>query len=383
MNPTYLDHNATTPMDVRVFDVMRPYFLEHYGNPSSVDHIYGSTASHAVEKARAQVATSIGASPDEIIFTGSCTESDNLAILGAARSFDAPSHFITTQVEHPAVLQAFEQLEREGHFVTYLGVDSAAQIRLGELESAFRSDTRLVSIMGANNEVGSLQPLAEIGRICEQKEALFHSDMAQMPAYIPIDVRAHGLHLASFSAHKAYGPKGVGVLYIRKHRPRIKLRPLQWGGGHERGLRPGTLNTPLIVGTGEAFRIANEQMGDTRAHLQACRNAILSVLTREVDGIELNGHATDRLANNLSLSIEGIEPLALMRAAKDAVCFSASSACATHEVKTSHVLLAMFGDTARARSAFRLSPGRTTTIAEATAAATALSECVKLLRRMR
>ncbi|QEE24965.1 cysteine desulfurase [Rhodanobacter glycinis] len=378
--PIYLDHNATTPLDPTVFEAMRPYFLEHFGNPSSVEHIYGLTAATAVERAREQVARAINADAGEIVFTGSCTEADNLAILGVARAAKASSHFITSQIEHPAVLEAFRQLEKEGHAVTYLSVDEVAQIRLEELEATFRPNTLLVSIMGGNNEVGTLQPLADIGRLCSSKGVLFHSDLAQLPAYVAIDVKKMGLHLASFSAHKAYGPKGVGALYVRRQRPRIKLEPLLWGGGHERALRPGTLNTPLIVGMGEAMELSRRDLAMTRELVSANRDRLKNQLIATIDGAQLNGHPTERLPNNLSLSITGVEPLALMRLIRNEIAFSASSACATHEVRTSHVLLAMFGECPRARGAFRLSPGRFTTTEQVDEAMVAITMGINRLR---
>ena len=382
ITPIYLDHNATTPLEPAVFEAMKPYFLEHYGNPSSVDHVYGQTASAAIQTAREQVAAGIGAQASEITFTGSCTESDNIAILGVARALPAKGHFITSQIEHPAVLEAFRQLEKEGHSVTYLGVDQAAQIRLDELAAAFQSDTALVSIMGANNEVGTLQPLAQIGAMCADRDALFHSDLAQMPAYLPIDVSKLGVDLASFSGHKIYGPKGVGALYARRRRPRTKLAPLLWGGGQEKALRPGTLNTPLIVGLGAAMRLAKKQLTKTATHAKACNQRLLEALSAGIDGIQVNGHPTERLPNNLALSIEGVEPLALMRLLRETVAFSASSACATETVETSHVLLAMFGDGARARSSFRLSTGRHTSLSDISSAAQYIVEGVSRLRQM-
>lgn len=380
--PIYLDHNATTPLDERVFEAMRPYFIEHFGNPSSVEHVYGQAAAAAVEKARDLVAKSINARAEEIIFTGSCTEADNLAILGVARAASSVRHFITSQIEHPAVLQAFRQLEREGHSVTYLGVDEFGQIRLEELDRAFRPETLLVSIMGANNEVGTLQPLERIGHSCAAHDVLFHSDLAQMPAYLPVDVEKLGLHLASFSGHKAYGPKGVGALYVKRRRPRTKIAPLLWGGGHERELRPGTLNTPLIVGMGEAMHLAQKSLKQTQEHLASCSQILRKTLSGAIEGLAFNGHPRERLPNNVSLSIDGIEPLALMRLLRDDVCFSASSACATETVEMSHVVLAMFGSTPRARGAFRLSPGRHTPLADIARAADAIVERVETLRQM-
>lgn len=381
--PIYLDCNATTPLDPAVFEAMRPYFFEHFGNPSSVEHVYGVNAARAVDQSRGHVARAINANPSEIIFTGSCTESDNLAILGVGRGTPGIHHFITTSIEHPAVLEAFRQLEREGHAVTYLPVDDNARIQLEQLESAFRADTLLVSIMGANNEVGTLQPLVEIGRLCAEKKVLFHSDMAQMASCVSIDVQRVGVHLASFSAHKAYGPKGIGALYIRRCRPRIALQPLYWGGGQERALRPGTLNTPLIVGMGEAMRIADDRRGEAAVHIASCFEALKVGLSDQLEGIVFNGHPVERIQTNLSLSIEGVEPLALMRLVRDDVSFSASSACSTHEVKTSHVLLAMFGDCPRARGAFRLSPGRFTTVDQIEQAISSIKRGVARLRSIR
>jgi cysteine desulfurase len=380
--PIYLDNNATTPLEPAVFEAMRPYFLEHFGNASSVDHIYGQAASNAVQTAREQVAATVGAQPAEIIFTGSCTESDNLAILGVGRALAVPGHFITSQIEHPAVLEAFHQLEKEGHTVTYLGVDKSAQIRLDELKEAFKANTTLVSVMGANNEVGSLQPLQAISHLCSERGVLFHSDLAQMPAYVPLDMAKLGIDLASFSGHKVYGPKGVGALYVRRRRPRTKIVPLLWGGGQEKTLRPGTLNTPLIVGLGAAMALAKQEIRATVAHVDACSKLLLDTVRNAIDGVQINGHPTERLPNNVAISIDGIEPLALMRLLRETVAFSASSACATETVETSHVLLAMFGASPRARSAFRLSPGRHTLLSDVTKAADAIVQGVQRLRQM-
>jgi cysteine desulfurase len=380
--PIYLDHNATTPLEPAVFEAMRPYFLEHFGNPSSIDHIYGQAAAGAIQRAREQVAAAIGAQTSEIIFTGSCTESENMAILGVARALTARGHFITSQIEHPAVLEAFRQLEREGHSVTALPVDDTGQIRLDELEAAFRPETALVSIMGANNEVGTLQPLMQISELCSQRGVLLHADLAQMPAYLPIDVSKLGVDMASFSGHKIYGPKGVGALYLRRRRPRTRLAPLLFGGGQENALRPGTLNTPLIVGMGAAMQFSKEHLTRTASHVNACSQRLLASLCEGIDGVQVNGHPTERLPNNLAISIEGIEPLALMRLLREQVAFSASSACATETVETSHVLLAMFGETARARNSFRLSAGRHTAPSDITNAAQHIVEGVYRLRQM-
>jgi len=380
--PIYLDHNATTPIERGVFDAMVPYFLEHFGNASSVDHVYGQNAAAAVQGAREQVATAVGAQASEITFTGSCTESDNLAILGVGRSLSEPGHFVTSAIEHAAVLEAFRRLAKEGHAVTIVGVDEHGQVRMDEIRTALARPTALVSIMAANNEIGSLQPLDQIAGICAEHGALLHSDMAQMPAYLPVDLQRLGVDLASFSGHKVYGPKGVGALYVRRRRPRIKLDPLLWGGGQERALRPGTLNTPLIVGFGAAMELARKQLKRTVSNVETCVSRLRTRLTAELDGVRQNGHSIQRLPNNLSLSIEGIEPLALMRLLRDSVAFSASSACATESVVTSHVVLATFGEGPRAREAFRLSPGRHTSLADIDAAATHIIAGVGRLRQM-
>lgn len=382
MAPIYLDHNATTPLDPAVLEAMLPYFREHFGNPSSVEHLHGHAASVAVEAARKQVAHAVGARPDDIIFTGSCTEANNIAILGVAAANPEKRHIVVSSIEHPAVLGPCRHLERGGHEVTILPVDELGRVDPGQLRSVLRPDTLLVSVMTANNEVGTLQPVAEIGAICEQRGVLFHTDMAQSTAYASVDVQAIGAHLASLSAHKAYGPKGVGALYVRGRRPRVRLHPIAFGGGQERGLRSGTVATPLVVGMGAAFEIAARSRQKDATRLRSQRESLLTELTRHVDGVLVNGHPTERLANNTSISIDGVEPLALMRLLREKLSFSASSACATDTIETSHVLLAMFGDSARARQAFRLAPGRFTSDLEIATAASLLVGGIEQLRRM-
>lgn len=377
----YLDHNATTPLDPAVWEAMVPYFTTHFGNPSSVEHAHGNEASAAVEHAREQVARAIGARPTEVVFTGSCTEANNLAILGVARAQEGWRHFVTTQVEHPSVLETFRALEREGHRVTYLGVDEYGRVDPDAVAGALADDTVLVSVMAANNEVGTLQPIREIGVICEAVGVLFHSDLAQALAYVPVDVAKAHVHLASVSGHKAYGPKGVGALYLRSRGPRVRIAPVLFGGGQERGLRSGTVNVPLVVGLGEALARAVNQRGIDAERLRASCGALYQRLAN-AGGVWLNGHPDERLPNSLSLSAEGVEPLALIRMLRGTVSFSASSACATHEVRTSHVLLAMFGDSWRARQAFRLAPGRFTTEDELDLAAERLAEGIARLRRL-
>jgi cysteine desulfurase len=378
--PIYLDHNATTPLDPAVFDVMKPYFLTKFGNPSSVEHHYGHEAGQAVEAAREEVAKAVGARPEEIVFTGSCTEANNLAIQGVARSFPDRDHFVTSRVEHPSVLEPFRWLENQGKRVTYLQVDESGLVEPKDVAAALTPRTALVSIMAANNEVGTLQDVSEIGRICEEAEILFHSDLAQAAAYVPIDVQSQHLHLASLSAHKAYGPKGVGALYVRSRRPRARLAPIVFGGGQERGLRSGTISPPLTVGMGAALSKAQEVRDKEVPVVMAMRDRMFDALSSRLGGLRLNGHATRRLPNTLSISIEGVEPHALIRQLREAVSFSASSACASQKVETSHVLLAIHGDSWRARNAIRLAPGRFTKGEEIDFAIDAICEGARRLR---
>ena len=379
--PIYLDHNATTPTDRRVVEAMLPFFTEVFGNASSVEHIHGNRAQAAVTKARAQVAAHLGARENEIVFTGSCTEASNIAILGAARARPERRHLITSAIEHPAVLEPFRQLEREGFELTILPVGEDARVDPAVLEEAMRNDTGLVSIMAANNEVGTTQPLSLLGEIAEKRGALFHTDLAQLLAHREVDVIADHIHLASISGHKAYGPKGVGALYARSRSPRAKLEQTVWGGGQERGLRSGTLAVPMIVGLGEALQIAGREGRRESDRLRSMCEAFVARMTKSIDGVSLNGHPAERIPGNVSLSIASVEPLALMHRLNQTASFSASSACATDKVETSPVMLAMFGDTMRARQAFRISPGRGTTEADLMAFGDALIDTVVELRR--
>jgi len=380
-NPIYLDHNATTPVDPSVREAMLPYLEALFGNPSSVEHGHGHAANQAVERAREQVARAIGAREGEIVFTSGCTEANNLAILGIARANPAKRHIITTAVEHPAVLEPCRALEREGWRLTVLGVDPSGRVDINELANALHDDTVLVSVMAANNEVGTLQPITEIGALCAERDVLFHCDAAQIGAFGSIDVVRDNIHLASFSAHKAYGPKGIGALYVRSRRPRPRLLPIVYGGGQEKGLRPGTLNTPAIVGMGVAFALASSRGTSDALRLQQMNLQMRERLEAAIPGILFNGDDDRRLPNNLSMSIPGIEPLALIRRLRDELSFSASSACATEKIQTSPVLLAMFGDVERARGAFRVSPGRFTSQDEMSRAANLLiSETRRLLQ---
>ena len=378
--PIYLDHNATTPLDPSVAEAMRPHLDEIFGNPSSVEHEYGHIAAQAVESAREQVAAAIGARPNEIIFTGSCTEANNLALLGAARAEKVKRHIITSAIEHPAVLEPLRFLEQEGWNITYLPVDEEGLVSPSMLRDAITSDTFLVSIMAANNEVGAVQDIEEIGNICSTKEVLFHSDLAQMVSCGDVDVTRDGVHLASLSAHKVYGPKGVGALYVRSRKPRARISPIMFGGGQKRGFRSGTLNTMAIVGMGKAFAIAKASHSPDASRLREVCSNFSEKLQRAIPGTKLNGPPSRRIANNLSFSIDDIEPLALIRQLRNDVSFSASSACASDKIQTSYVLKAMFGDTIRARVAFRIAPGRFTTTVELDTALELLIDAIKRLR---
>jgi cysteine desulfurase len=378
----YLDHNATTPIDPVVFDAMKPFLTEYFGNPSSVEHEHGHASAVAVELARSQVAATIGAQASEIIFTGSCTEANNMAILGMARAAEKKGHLVTSQIEHPAVLEPMRALERDGWRVTYLPVNEEGLVSPDQVARALADDTLLVSIMAANNEVGTIQPIRQIGSLCAERGVLFHTDLAQYIAYGKTNVVQDHIHLASLSAHKAYGPKGVGALYVRSRKPRVRIAPILYGGGQEKGFRSGTLNTPAIVGMGVAFAVAQKRAIRDSDRLQKLSTTFLHILSQGLRAVRLNGHPTSRLANNLSLSIEGVEPLALMRNLRGKVSFSASSACATDKVQTSHVLKAMFGDVPRARQAFRISPGRFTSDQEYIEAASIILEAADELQRM-
>ncbi len=382
VEPLYLDHNATTPLDPGVIAAMDPYLRSIFANPSSIEHEHGYAAAKAVDRAREQVAAAIGARNNEIIFTGSCTEANNLAILGTAQAYPSKKHIITSRIEHPAVLEPIRHLERQGWRATYIGVDDMGRVSPAEIEAAITNDTLLVSIMAANNEIGTIQPIRQIGAICERRGIFFHSDLAQILAYGTVDVTKDGLHLASLSAHKAYGPKGVGALYVRSRSPRVKITPIQFGGGQERGFRSGTLNTAFIVGMGEALEIAQERKQVDAKRLAKMCAKFHGIIAKELEEVFLNGDPINRLSANLNFSIARVEPLALIRALRGQISFSASSACATDKIQTSHVLLATFGDTPRARGAFRISPGRFTDEGAFEASAKILIEAAYQLQKM-
>jgi cysteine desulfurase len=358
--PIYLDYQATTPCDPRVVDKMLPYFTERFGNPHSRTHRYGWEAEEAVEVAREQIAALIGADPKEVIFTSGATESNNLAIKGVAHFYkDKRDHVVTVVTEHKCVLDTCRHLEQEGFRVTYLPVQANGLIDLAALEAVVTDKTAIVSVMGVNNEIGVIQPLAEIGAICRKKGAFFHSDCAQAVGKIPLDVGAMNIDLMSISAHKLYGPKGIGALYVRR-RPRVRLVPLINGGGQERGMRSGTLATPLCVGFGEACAIAQAEMGTESERLRMLRDRLLNGLKARLAEIYVNGDLDRRIAGNINISFAFVEGEGLIMGVKD-LAVSSGSACTSASLEPSYVLRALGLDAEMAHTSLRFGIGRFTT----------------------
>ena len=333
--PVYLDVQSTTSLDPRVLDAMLPYYLSSYGNPHSRTHSYGWEAEASVEKARGEVASLLNADPKEIVFTSGATESNNMAIKGVAQFYKATKrHIITTPTEHKCVLDSCRWLEAQGFETTYLPVRSNGLVDVGELEAAIRPDTALVSVMGVNNEIGVIQPLAEIGALCRRKRVFFHTDAAQMVGKVPIDVEAMNIDLLSISGHKLYGPKGIGALYVRR-RPRVRLEPLMSGGGQERGLRSGTLPHPLVVGLGAACRVAQKEMGVDLDWVTHLSERLHKKITDNLSHVILNGDAKSRYPGNLNLSFAYVEGESLLMALKN-VAVSSGSACTSASLEPSY-----------------------------------------------
>lgn len=356
--PIYLDNHATTRCDPRVLQAMLPYFTEKYGNAASINHWFGTEAYEAVEEARRQVAELIGASDSEILFTSGATESDNLAIKGVARMYrHKGNHIITVATEHKAVLDPCKRLAHDGYEVTVLPVDEYGQVEPQAVADAIRPQTILVSVMLANNEIGTIQPLAEIGAICQEKNIPLHTDAAQAVGKIPVNVGELRVDLLSLSGHKIYGPKGIGALYVRKRGKRVRLEPQIDGGGQESGLRSGTLPVPLIVGLGEACRLCRELMPEESHRLRQLRDRLWEGLQQRLDGVRLNGHPFRRLPNNLNVSFAGIKGEALLLATKD-IAVSTGSACTTARLGPSHVLKAIGLDDELADASVRFGLGR-------------------------
>jgi cysteine desulfurase len=357
--PIYMDHHATTPVDPRVLEAMLPYFSETFGNAGSIDHVYGAVAADAVKKAREQCAHILNASSDEIIFTSGATESDNIAILGVADQYTSKGdHIITCVTEHKAVLDTCKHLQKTGKTVTFLPVDKYGLVDPNAVEAAITDKTVLISIMTANNEIGTIAPIKEIGQIAHKHGVLFHTDAAQAVGHIPIDVEAMNIDLLSFSGHKIYGPKGIGGLYVRRRNPKVKVTPVMFGGGQEKGLRSGTLNVPGIVGIGKALEIAGKEMSKAEKQYRQWTSLMFDSFQEAVTDVMLNGHPTQRLAHNLNVCFPGIESKALIHLLKNDIALSAGSACTTTSVEPSHVLLAIGRTEAESHWAVRFGLGR-------------------------
>ncbi|HFC6387659.1 TPA: IscS subfamily cysteine desulfurase [Neisseria bacilliformis] len=378
--PIYLDYAATTPVDKRVAEKMIPYLTETFGNPASNSHAFGWEAEEAVEKARADIAALINADPKEIIFTSGATESDNLAIKGAANFYKTKGkHLITVKTEHKAVLDTMRELERQGFEVTYLGVQENGLIDLEELKAAIRDDTILISVMWVNNEIGVVQDIPAIGEICRERKIIFHVDAAQACGKVPVDVEAAKIDLLSMSGHKVYGPKGIGALYVRR-KPRVRLEAQMHGGGHERGFRSGTLPTHQIVGMGEAFRIAKEELEQDMAHYTKLRDIFL----KGIEGIEevyINGDLEHRAPNNLNVSFNFVEGESLIMAVKE-LAVSSGSACTSASLEPSYVLRALGRNDELAHSSLRITFGRMTTEEEVQFAAELIKSKIGKLREL-
>ncbi|PMB08513.1 IscS subfamily cysteine desulfurase [Fischerella thermalis CCMEE 5273] len=381
--PIYLDNHATTPVDERVLAAMLPYFTEHFGNPSSINHVYGWETEAAVKKSREILATALNATPEEIVFTSGATEANNLAIKGVAEAyFQKGQHIITVATEHSAVLDPCKYLQTLGFEITILPVQKDGLIDLNELEKAFRSDTILVSVMAANNEIGVLQPLVKIGEMCRERGIIFHSDAAQAIGKIPLDVQAMQIDLMSLTAHKVYGPKGIGALYVRRRNPRVQLAPQQHGGGHERGMRSGTLYTPQIVGFGKAVEIAVQTQATENQHLIQLRQRLWEQLS-VLEGIHLNGHPTQRLAGNLNISVEGVDGAALLLGLQPIMAVSSGSACSSITTAPSHVLTALGHSEQLAYASVRFGIGRFNTVEEIERVAEHMISTIQSLRKQR
>ncbi|WP_417844147.1 IscS subfamily cysteine desulfurase [Thalassospira sp.] len=379
--PIYLDYQATTPTDPRVVDAMLPYFYEKFGNAHSRNHSFGWEAEDAIELARGQVATIIGASPKEVIFTSGATESNNLALKGVMKFYGKKKpHLITTVTEHKCVLDSARHLEQEGYKVTYLPVQQNGLVDLEQLKAAITDETALVSIMAVHNEIGVIQPLKEIGEICRERGVFFHCDAAQAVGKIPLDVNDMKIDLMSISGHKIYGPKGVGALFVRR-RPRVRVVAQITGGGQERGMRSGTLPTPLIVGLGKACDIAQNEMAEENARIMELRNYTLNRFRERLADIYLNGDEENRVAGNLNISFAYVEGESLLMGIKN-IAVSSGSACTSASLEPSYVLRALGVDEELAHTSLRIGIGRFTTREELDQAVDAICNEVERLREM-
>jgi cysteine desulfurase len=381
MKTLYFDYSATTPVDPRVAEKMIPYLTEHFGNPASRSHPYGWEAEKAVEEARGEVAALVGADPKEIVFTSGATESNNLAIKGAGHFYAATKgkHIITVRTEHKAVLDTVREMERQGFEATYLNVKENGLLDLDEFRAAIRPDTVLASVMAVNNEIGVIQDIEALGNICREKGVIFHVDAAQATGKMPIDLARLPVDLMSFSAHKTYGPKGIGALYVRR-KPRVRLEAQMHGGGHERGMRSGTLPTHQIVGMGEAFRIAREEMAVENERIRMLRDRLYNGL-KDIEEVHLNGDMDQRVPHNLNVSFNFVEGESLIMAIKD-LAVSSGSACTSASLEPSYVLRALGRSDELAHSSIRFSIGRFTTEEEVDYAIKLLHEKIGKLREL-
>ena len=379
--PIYLDNQATTPMDERVMAKMLPYFTEKFGNPHSRSHAYGWETEAAIEIAREQVAELINANPKEIVFTSGATEANNIAIKGVAEFYgEKKKHIITAQTEHKCVLESCRYLEQKGFEITYLPVQKDGLVNLDELKAAMREDTLLVSIMMVNNEIGVIQPVTEIGKLCRANGTFFHTDAAQSFGKMPIDIEAMNIDLMSISGHKIYGPKGIGALYVRR-RPRVRIKSILSGGGQERGFRSGTLPTPMVVGLGEAARIAKEEMEKDNAHVKELSDYFMQEITDNIKDIYLNGHREHRIHGNLNISFAYIEGESMIMALKE-LAVSSGSACTSASLEPSYVLRAIGVGEDLAHTSIRFGFGRFTTKAEVDYAVDLIKKSINHLREM-
>jgi cysteine desulfurase len=380
--PIYMDNHATTPVDPRVLEEMLPYFTDKFGNSASRNHAFGWAAEEAVELSRERIAKLVGATTKEIVFTSGATESDNLAIKGVAEMYrEKGNHIITAVTEHKAVLDTCKRLEKYGYRVTYLPVQKDGLVDLEDLKRAMDGKTILVTIMAANNEIGVLQPWAEIGKLCRERGVIFHSDATQAVGKVPIDVNKQNIDLMSISAHKMYGPKGVGALYVRRKNPRVQISPIIDGGGHERGMRSGTLNVPGIVGLGKACALASEEMPRESCHLAGLRNRLRDKIMGRLDEVYINGSMEHRLPGNLNISFAYVEGESLLMGIND-VAVSSGSACTSATLEPSYVLKALGTGDDLAHSSIRFGIGRFNTEAEVDYVADRVCETVERLREL-
>ena len=382
MKQIYLDNQATTPLDPEVFSAMNPWFTEKFGNASSRNHTYGWEAEEAVEIARESVAAIIGTLPKEIIFTSGATEANNIALQGAAKNYQNQGrHIITLKTEHKAVIDVCQHLSKDGFDITYLPVDKDGMLNVNKFEDAIRDDTILASVMHVNNEIGVIQPIKELGAICKNKGVIFHMDAAQSIGKIPLNVDDMGIDLLSISAHKFYGPKGIGGLYIRRKNPRVQLQPIMFGGGHERGIRSGTLPVPNIVGMGRACDLAADMMIEENLRISQLRDALLQGIRDENPNTLVNGSMEHRIAGNLNMSFPGANNEAIIAAIPD-IAISSGSACTTSTMEPSHVLLALGMSKNEVYSSLRFGIGRFNTEKDVETATKVINRCMQKLTKM-